>query len=59
MAEDTWYSGALPILESVATVEGTDDAKILSLVDVADWIDDMPPGVLVEVERLPLQLDLG
>ncbi len=52
MPDDRWYSRAFPILEAVATVEGTDEAKILSLVDLADRIGDTLAGVLVEVERL-------
>ncbi|HEX2273696.1 MAG TPA: hypothetical protein VHG90_07480 [Acidimicrobiales bacterium] len=52
MAEDRWYSRALPILEAVATVEGTDEAKILPMAALGHRIDETPDGVLVEVERL-------
>ncbi len=50
--DETWYSRALPILEAVRDVEGTDNAYVLQIGDLADRTGLDPRHVVVEVERL-------
>lgn len=50
--DETWYSCAIPILKAVRGVEGTDDAYVLQIGDLADRTGLDPRQVVVEVERL-------
>lgn len=52
MSNDSWYSRALPILQAVGEVEGTEDAYGLRIGDLADRTGLDPRQVAVEVERL-------
>lgn len=49
---DTWYLRALPILEAVREVEGTDESYVLRIGALADRTGLEPRHVVVEVERL-------
>lgn len=52
MAEDTWYSRAVPILGAIAELEGGEQAYVLTIGDLADRVGLDPQEVAVEVERL-------
>lgn len=49
---DTWYSRALPILEAVRDVEGSEESFLFMIGDLADRTGLDPHHVVVEVERL-------
>jgi hypothetical protein len=49
---ETWYSRALPILEAVREVEGSDESYLLGTGALADRTGLDPNHVVVEVERL-------
>ncbi len=51
-SDDTWYSRALPILQAVREVEGTDESYVFQIGDLADRTGIDPRQVVVEVERL-------
>ncbi len=52
MSSETWYSRALPILEAVRDVEGTEEARALPIGGLAERVELDPSHVAVEVERL-------
>ena len=51
MAEDTWFSRAVPILEALAELETTGKAYALPIGEVADRTGLDPMAVAVEIER--------
>ncbi len=50
--DETWYSRALPILQAVREVEGTDEAHAIPIGALAERLSLDPGHVAVEVERL-------
>ncbi len=52
MTSDSWYSRALPILEAVRDVEGSEESSLLMIGALADRTGLDPRHVAVEVERL-------
>lgn len=50
--DDTWYSLALPILEAIRDLEGSDESYALTIGSLADRTGLEPRQIAVEVERL-------
>jgi hypothetical protein len=51
-SDDAWYSRALPILEAVRDIEGSDESYVFQIGALADRTGLDPRHVVVEVERL-------